>query len=268
MNQPIIQIIYLIFLAFIGSAIGSFLSVFIHRHKHQEKGIINGRSQCPKCHQKLTLPDLIPIFSYIFNLGKCRHCQKKISQHYFLLELTTSLTFLTIGIFNPLNQLNSLFTISQLLFQLIIFTFLIGILFYDFLYQEIPDLLNLPLIIISIIGLIIFPIPNGYSALLALSIAIVFFGGQIIVSQGKWLGTGDLLLSISMAFILGWQKFLVALIATYFIGATIATFLLIHQKTDKKSKIAFAPFLILGTFIAFFQGETIIDWYIKLTYLY
>ena len=71
----------------LGSAIGSFLSVVIYRVHSGEKGILMGRSHCPKCQYKLQPLDLVPIFSWLFLRGKCRKCKAKISPIYPLLEL-------------------------------------------------------------------------------------------------------------------------------------------------------------------------------------
>ncbi|MBU0600662.1 prepilin peptidase [bacterium] len=59
-----------------GLMIGSFLNVCIYRIP-LDLSIILPRSFCPHCKTIIKLWENIPVLSYIFLKGKCRHCQKK-----------------------------------------------------------------------------------------------------------------------------------------------------------------------------------------------
>src|SRR6056297_12537 len=74
-----------------GLAFGSFLNVLVYRIAHNES--ITGRSYCPKCGHRIAWYDNIPLFSFIFLGGRCRHCNKKISWEYFFVELALGLLF-------------------------------------------------------------------------------------------------------------------------------------------------------------------------------
>ena len=50
-------------------------------------------SHCPKCDVTLKTADLIPIFSWVFAGGNCRHCKAKVSARYPLIELFMALAF-------------------------------------------------------------------------------------------------------------------------------------------------------------------------------
>ena len=100
--------------------------------------------------------------------------------------------------------------------------------------------------------------------LIALGIAVIFFGGQILLSKGKWLGEGDLYFAISMGFLLGWKLFIIAIVLTYIIGAFLSIILLTFKKAGAKTKIPFAPFMVIGTFTTIFIGPEILDWYLKM----
>lgn len=82
---------YLFILAF-GLIIGSFLNVCIYRIPRHESIVID-RSHCTKCGAQIKWYDLIPIFSYLFLLGKCRNCKEKISIIYPIIELTNGLAY-------------------------------------------------------------------------------------------------------------------------------------------------------------------------------
>ncbi|MCD6036060.1 MAG: Prepilin peptidase [Rickettsiales bacterium] len=76
-----------------GLLLGSFITAVSYRLPKGED-IIRARSRCPGCGHTLTVLDLVPVFSWIFSLGKCRHCAKRISIRYPLIEVITALYFL------------------------------------------------------------------------------------------------------------------------------------------------------------------------------
>ena len=85
--------IYYTIMAFIfGTVLGSFYNVCGYRLPREES-LIKPPSHCPKCNHRLTALELIPIFSYLFQLGKCKNCKAKISAFYPIFEFTTGLLF-------------------------------------------------------------------------------------------------------------------------------------------------------------------------------
>ena len=72
-------LIYCCVMAFaLGAVFGSFLNCAAWRIAHGES-FLRGRSRCPVCGHALGLPDLVPIFSWLFQRGRCRYCGVKIS---------------------------------------------------------------------------------------------------------------------------------------------------------------------------------------------
>jgi leader peptidase (prepilin peptidase)/N-methyltransferase len=65
---------------------GSFLGVVIERLPHG-RPVGMARSACDACGQALGFRDLVPIGSYIFTQGKCRHCRAPIGRFHLLVEL-------------------------------------------------------------------------------------------------------------------------------------------------------------------------------------
>lgn len=265
---------FLILFFIFGSAVGSLLSVVISRVRHNQKGIILGRSKCPKCKKQLHWSHLIPVISYIILRGQCAYCEKQISKLYLVLELLTGAVFAWIYSQNPFYLGNSVHGLVQnssieyaLLavagFKMIIYSGFILIFVYDYLYQEIPDLFSLPLIAIALAGNIMIGQPDLISILTGAAIGLSFFGGQYLISKGKWLGEGDIRLGVLMGILLGWQFLLVAIVISYVIGSIISLFLIAKQKAKMNSEIAFGPFLILGTVISWQWGEQIINLYLS-----
>ena len=85
----------LIFIIVIGALWGSFANVCIYRLP-LEKGVVSGRSYCPKCKKQINWYDNIPVLSYLFIQGKCRKCKKKISFQYPLVETISAFIFFII----------------------------------------------------------------------------------------------------------------------------------------------------------------------------
>ncbi len=71
----------------VGAAVGSFLNVVIYRLPRGLSVNEPKNSFCPTCKHRLGLPDLVPILSWVFLGGKCRHCKAKVSSRYILVEL-------------------------------------------------------------------------------------------------------------------------------------------------------------------------------------
>ena len=75
------ELFCLIIFFIIGTVFGSFYNVVGYRLPKGES-IIYPSSHCPNCNNKLKTLELIPVLSYIFQKGKCKHCQTKISAFY------------------------------------------------------------------------------------------------------------------------------------------------------------------------------------------
>ena len=140
---------YLIYILifFIGTIFGSFVSESINRIPIKQK-IKNSHSYCPQCNHKLNFLDKIPIFSYIFSIGKCRYCKKEIKPNKFLIEIFTGILFLFFAISIKLN-LHTLNT-STLIY------FLIGIIYLTIILiiagiDKKYFIINKPLLIIGFI---------------------------------------------------------------------------------------------------------------------
>ena len=92
MNAFLYTIIFII-----GTVFGSFFTLAVYRIP-RKMDITHTHSFCPNCNHKLGFFELIPVLSYIFLHGKCKNCGKKIRIRYFLLEILSGLTFLTLAL--------------------------------------------------------------------------------------------------------------------------------------------------------------------------
>lgn len=195
--------------------------------------------------------------------GRCRHCRKKISLSYLLTELLTGLTFILAFISFP----QAFYTINNTIFFILTLYFLTVLIFttvYDILYLEVSDLMLLPAIGMATLALFHPLSPDFRSALAGAALSFGFFYLQIFISKGRWVGGGDLRIAVFMGLILGFQNTIVALTLAYFIGSIVSIALIGISKLKFKSEIPFAPFLCMGTFIAFYYGNFIANWYLHL----
>lgn len=69
-----------------GLVVGSFLNVAVYRLPLR-MSVVRPPSHCPSCDAQLTLVDLVPVASWIWLRGRCRHCGAHISWRYPLVEL-------------------------------------------------------------------------------------------------------------------------------------------------------------------------------------
>jgi len=287
---------YLLLFIF-GLAAGSFLNVITLRYqpaqKILDKKIIGGRSHCPICLKTLAWYELIPIFSFFLQRGKCRSCGHKISLQYPLVEILSGLIF----VFVPLSLLSS--SISHWSFNqwlivivwLLIFALFLLLSIIDLRHSIIPNQINLTL---GILGLILMIINNyynkfgflrgsflGYYAVIfglreniwinysvAALLGMVIFGVIILLSRGKAMGLGDFKLIAALGLVFGWPDVSMVMFLAFVIGALISIVFLIRKKKKMRDAIPFGPFLVIGAALTFFFGYQIIGAYFKLFGLY
>lgn len=269
----------LIFFLF-GLIIGSFLNVVVYRLRIAES-FVSGRSHCPHCKTTISWYDNIPVVSFILLKFRCRNCQAKISWQYPLVEIFTGLLFAFIGyqFFN----LNDLATLPTVIYYLGIVSFLMIIFVYDALYLEIPSLALWPAVVFVLAFNLFFDwtrLGGGiggqggigilessiYSGILGAVIAFAFFFSLSAFSKEKWMGMGDAYLVILLGLIVGWPEILLALMLSFTSGAVVGLALIAFKKKEMKSQLPFAPFLVLGTLVAMFWYEPIVEWYLGLFY--
>lgn len=239
----------------LGSAIGSFINAASFRIAHA-KNWVSGRSACPHCKQELAWYQLVPVVSYLVQLGKCSSCKAKLSIQYLLVELVLGALFLIAGQDWLMTQ-----DLLELAFALILYTSLVFLFIHDLKYYILPDLVTLP----TIIALLILQFFKGADMRFifwGVLIGAGFFAAQFLVSKGKWIGGGDIRMGGVMGAALGIPYILVALMLSYISGALIGVGLLLSKKKSFGAKLPFGTFLALGTVATYWWGESIWSWYI------
>lgn len=251
----------IIFFFIFGAILGSFINCLVYR-LHSKKTMM-GRSFCPQCKHTLGFLDLFPLFSYFFLKAKCRYCQKKIHIEYFLVELFTGFVFALGYWFYFIYNLGLENSILSLIFYLIISVFLIIIFLYDLKYYLVLDIVVWLAVIITFLFNFLILDYSWLNLLIAGAIGSLFFGLQFIISKGKWIGGGDILIGLLAGLIVGWPQIILVIFIAYILGSIIGVFLLITKQKKWSSKIPFGPFLVFSTWLVILWGEVILNWYLS-----
>jgi len=231
-----------------GMVLGSFGNVIILRTP--EGRSINGRSGCPDCKKTLGPLELIPVISFLFLMGRCSGCHRRISWQYPVIELVSGLLFAAALI--PA----SFDLFSGLLLALCFWAMLL-IAVIDARTGMIPDALTL-VVILSAVGFRWWS--DGHIGLEAPLIGAGFFGLQWIVSRGQWVGSGDILLAAGLGVLISdWQIMIMMLMLAYMAGALYAVVLLAMKRVSRGAHMAFGPFLVGSAFVCFLWGDEILN---------
>jgi len=267
-----------IFLFLVGAACGSFVGALTWRMK-KRLDFVKGRSICEHCKHQLLPADLVPIVSWLALGGKCRYCREPVGWLAFLLEIGVGVAFVMSYLLWPalfglgsFDQLGALQIVGFTLW-LIEVVLMAALLVYDARWRLLPNKLLFPLIGVAALQVVISSIAfatNSWSVCLGylgnVGLALIpVFGVYLVlylVSRGEWIGLGDVKFGLAVALITAdWRLATVVLMGANLLGALVMAPSLITKKKKLTSKIAFGPFLILATFLAFLLSPWIIDFF-------
>lgn len=244
-----------------GACIGSFLNVVIWRLPRKKD--LGGRSHCPHCNHTLVWYDLIPLLSFVFNVGRCRYCQQPISLRYPLIEFITGVLFsLAYLHFAPQDLISWLILVKIT----VIISVCIAVFVIDLEHYLILDRVMYPAMATILLINIALSLVSGSSQSLLFSLlsalgAFLLFWLVWFFSKGKWMGFGDVKLAAWMGLALAWPGVAVALFASFIVGALVGIFLMVFAKKQMTSQVPFGTFLSAATVLAAFYGPKLWDVY-------
>lgn len=142
--------IELILYSLILLSIGSFTSSIIFRlssnliNNNKRLSIYSPRSFCPICNKTIKVINLLPVFGFLLQKGKCSSCKNNISPFY----LFTEISFLVFGL-----AIVFFYGFDIFSFLLLCLFFLFYILFFlDLKFYYLPLPINLLVIVLGFIG--------------------------------------------------------------------------------------------------------------------
>ena len=251
------EVFILIFIFVIGTLLGSFYNVVGYRLP-KGQSIVFPPSHCPNCNHRLGASELIPILSFIFLKGKCKHCWQKISAFYPVFEFLTGLLFvISYIIFGPTKEFLLAITFVSLLIIIVVSD-------YEFMIIEDSVLIFFSILLFAEIWWIngltkaLYSLLNGILAFFTMW-ALKKFGDFLFKKES--MGGGDIKLLFIFGMVLSYPIAILSIFLGSLIGLPIS---LIIMAKKKAHIIPFGPFLALGAIILFFTQidiQTIVDFY-------
>lgn len=252
----------------LGVCVGSFLNNVIDRLPLGQS-IINPPSHCASCQRHLAIPDLIPVFSYLWLRGRCRYCGVAIPRRILAVELATGLIlallcwkygfstqFLVLGFYLCIFLSLAIIDLEQ------------GLLLNKLVYPA----AGIALILIPFWSQLGFSrsLFGGTSALeallsslVAVAIASAILLLPLLVYPGS-MGWGDVKMAGMIGLLCGFPSVLVAMGIAILGGGLAASLLLLLHLKGRKQAISFGPFLSLGGALGLLWGQTLCQWYLGL----
>lgn len=248
--------------AVLGLIFGSFGTVAAYRIPKRESLATPARSYCPNCGATIRALENIPVISFVVLSGKCRHCGVRISPRYPLTELVTGTLFaLSAWRFGLSGEL---FVFSALFWTLVVLSVI------DLEHRLLPNRIVYPLFFVGWAALAVTAFASSepelmYDALLGM----VVFGGFFFLIAFLFpagMGGGDVKLAFVLGTFLGYAAgvgvVLMGMFLAFLLGGVVGLLIMALKGGDRKTMVPFGPFLALGTAIAIFWGQGLIDAYL------
>ena len=256
-----------VFFLLVGSCVGSFLNVCIHRLP-AGKSLIWPSSHCTVCLAPIAWYDNIPVVSYFVLRGRCRQCGARFSARYAVVEAASGLIFfgfwLAYFIFGvrPGAAHVGVYAVHMVLVSALVASGVI-----DFERKEIYTSVTNVALAVALIGSFLWPqvqrvgaydgqLPGwtGWEradAVLLGLLGAAVGGGLIFVTRllGTWafkkeaMGIGDIYLMAAIGGALGWEAAVLVFLTAPFLGLAYGLW---HLVRKHDSEVPYGPFLGLA----------------------
>ena len=248
--QPLLFAAFLI----LGLALGSFLNVVAARVPLR-RSIVHPGSACMSCGSEIGWRDNVPLLSWAMLRGRCRDCSASISWRYPAVELVTGLLVVACVWKYGLSL--------EALVAGAFCTALVAVSATDLEHRIVPNRIVLPAAVVVLAAQTVLH-PSVEWAAAGFGASAFLFAAALAYPSG--MGMGDVKLALLLGAMLG-RTVPVALMAGM-IAALVPSIVLFarHGVKARKLAIPFAPFLALGSLVALFAGDAVVDWY--LTFLH
>jgi leader peptidase (prepilin peptidase)/N-methyltransferase len=233
-------------------ALGSFLSVVAARVP-RKRSIVTPASACLECGTELAWRDNIPLLSWVLLRGRCRHCGTRISALYPGVELATALLVAACVLDFGLS--------GQMVVAAYFCAVLVAVTATDLTHRIIPNRIVMPAAAVILVAQTALE-PSPQWTLGALGASGFLFLAVLVYPAG--MGMGDVKLALVMGAALG-KTVAVAMMLGMVLALVPSVILLArHGSAARKMGIPFGPFLALGSVVALFFGDQLLDWYLGL----
>jgi leader peptidase (prepilin peptidase)/N-methyltransferase len=241
------------FFAPFGLMIGSFLNVVAYRLPRGES-LVTPRSRCTSCGTEVRAIDNVPLLSWLFLRGRCRHCSTHISARYPVVELVTGLVFGAVVLARGVGP--------ELLLYLPFAAMLIAVADIDIEHRIVPNRILAPMAVWAVAASAVVQ-PDKLPELLIAGASAFSLLLLAALAHPAGMGMGDVKLAGVMGLYLGVAVapgLLIAFLAGSLVGIAIV---LRHGPDARKRGVPFAPFLALGGLVALVARSELIDLYTR-----
>nr|WP_281283043.1 A24 family peptidase [Verticiella sediminum] len=207
------------------------------------------RSHCPACGHGLAWYELVPVLSWLWQRGRCRHCRASVSVQYPLVELACAALFAACAWrFGATPAMPAAAALCAALLALAVI---------DLRTLLLPDAITQPLLWA---GLALNLTPHGYASLEAAVIGamagylvlwVIAVGFQKLVGK-EGMGQGDLKLLAALGAWFGWPALPGIILYASVAGAAVGLALLGLRRLRRDQPLPFGPFLAGAGLLALF----------------
>jgi leader peptidase (prepilin peptidase)/N-methyltransferase len=236
-----------------GLCLGSFLNVVAYRLP-AGVSLVSPGSACPGCGAAIRPYDNVPVVSWLVLGGHCRACDTSISPRYPITEALTGALFATVVIAKSAGP--------SIWLDLVFVAGLVAITQIDLAHQIIPNRIVAPLALAAVLLTAVFQ-PHLLDERLIAGAAAGGFLLIAVLAYPAGMGMGDVKLAAVMGLVLGRAvapAMFIALIAGTLVGVAVMARKGVHD--GRKTRVPFGPFLALGSVVALFAGDALVNLYL------
>ena len=264
-----IETIFGLFAFGIGASAGSFLNVAADRLPAGQS-LVTPRSHCSGCERPIPVHDLIPVLSYLWLRGRCRHCRERIPPRVVAVEIAMGALFAALYLKFGWGLPFAVYGAGVAL--------LAAIAVVDWEHRLIPNRLVIPAALVLLALAPLWPELGIDRALFFEQVHLASLTNSLAAGAGAFLvflairavypagmGAGDVKMAGMLGLLVGFPGIVVALWTAVVLGGAVALGLLALGGRSRKDAMPFGPFLSTGGTLALLAGTEITDLYFATT---